>query len=369
MSNKTHRICLIMNYNWVGGIYYIINIVKALSSLHEDVQNSFELYLITNAKLNNDIEKYLKKIYYFEKDLKPYSVKNRILWKLRRKFLNEETPQLNDFLNNRFDFVYPHFSHNTKNGIYRSAVWIYDLQHKHLPQLFSEQDIKLRDKTFYKFARLSEKIVLSSKTSELDFLNFYPQAKCKTHVLPFSLLPLDEWYNQNPSDVQEKYNLPDKFFLVSNQFWQHKNHIIILDSLKMLKNKSIFPSVVFTGNTHDYRNPNYFDSFLQRINFYGINDQIFILGLLPRIEQIQLIRRCISIIQPSLFEGWSSIVEDGRAFGKKMIISDIPVHQEQNPLYVKFFNSDSPEELADIIVDYWKNTEPGPDLSIEVGML
>jgi len=30
-----------------------------------------------------------------------------------------------------------------------------------------------------------------------------------------------------------------------------------------------------------------------------------------------------------------------------MIISDIPVHQEQNPPYVKFFKSDLSEELAD----------------------
>jgi hypothetical protein len=51
-------------------------------------------------------------------------------------------------------------------------------------------------------------------------------------------------------------------------------------------------------------------------------------GLIERKEQIQLLRRCVAVVQPSLFEGWSTIIEDARIFGKR---TDVDIPQEQNP--------------------------------------
>lgn len=69
--------------------------------------------------------------------------------------------------------------------------------------------------------------------------------------------------------------------------------------------------------------------------------------------------------QPSLFEGWSTIIENVRCFGKPMIISDLPVHIEQDVPNSIIFKRDSVEQLAESISKYWEDLSPGPDLRRE----
>ena len=76
-------------------------------------------------------------------------------------------------------------------------------------------------------------------------------------------------------------------------------------------------------------------------------------------------RRCLAVIQPSLFEGWSTVVEDARVFGKSIILSDIPVHLEQNPPHSIFFERHSSQSLATVLSDCWQKLTPGPDLQQE----
>ena len=65
-------------------------------------------------------------------------------------------------------------------------------------------------------------------------------------------------------------------------------------------------------------------------------------------------RHSLAVIQPSLFEGWSTVVEDARCLGKKMSLSDFPVHLEQNPPGSVFFERNSPQELANLIGEWWE---------------
>jgi hypothetical protein len=77
---------------------------------------------------------------------------------------------------------------------------------------------------------------------------------------------------------------------------------------------------------------------------------------------VQLFRRAAAVIQPSLFEGWSALVEDARTLGKRIYVSDIPVHREQQPTDGVFFHPDRPEELAELVARDWPDLKPGPDL-------
>ena len=54
------------------------------------------------------------------------------------------------------------------------------------------------------------------------------------------------------------------------------------------------------------------------------------------------------MINPSRFEGWSTPVEEAKALGTPMILSNISLHQEQAPA-AKFFDPDQAEALADIL--------------------
>ena len=76
-------------------------------------------------------------------------------------------------------------------------------------------------------------------------------------------------------------------------------------------------------------------------------------------------RRAAAIIQPSYFEGWSMLVEDCRALGKQVFVSDIPVHREQSPTDATFFNPADIQHLSSVIADRWPELRPGPDRSRE----
>jgi glycosyltransferase involved in cell wall biosynthesis len=77
-----------------------------------------------------------------------------------------------------------------------------------------------------------------------------------------------------------------------------------------------------------------------------LEKHIQFLGLIPREDQLCLMKNSLAIVQPSYFESWNTTVEDAKALGKFIILSDLTVHKEQISENVYFFNPDKAEELA-----------------------
>jgi glycosyltransferase involved in cell wall biosynthesis len=57
----------------------------------------------------------------------------------------------------------------------------------------------------------------------------------------------------------------------------------------------------------------------------------------------------VAIVNPSLSEGWSTNVEEARALGVPMVLSDIAVHREQAAGCAVFFDPDSAGSAADAL--------------------
>jgi glycosyltransferase involved in cell wall biosynthesis len=247
----------------------------------------------------------------------------------------------------------------------RCAAWIEDFQHKRYPEYFSADERRARDALHQQVARHSRTIIVSSQAAQNDLDRFCPSASRRSQVLSFRSVPSDEWFAGNSEAVAESYRLPPRFFIVCNQFWKHKNHGVVFQALAKLRQKNVYPHVVCTGPVRDHRNPSYPLQVQTTIRELGIESQVSLLGLLPRLEQVQLMRRSVAVVQPSLFEGWSSVVEDARSLGKPIVLSDIPVHREQLPPRAAFFNPLAVEELAEALGDAWHNLEAGPDFGAE----
>ena len=345
---------------WIGGTEYIKNIIFALNSLPTELQSTFEITLIARnspeeLSLYDQVISKVSNIYGQYTDLAPRSILERGRWKLQRILSpNDDDRRIQEFCERKkFSFVYPIFSNRREKFI--SAAWIPDFQYKYLPHLFPKEEVLSLHNTFKDSARYASTVILSSKNAELDFKKFFPDSKAQTKVLSFATYPHKEWFESDPKLIQKKYDLPDRFFIVSNQFWVHKNHVLIFKALKILQRQNIRPIVVCTGNLHDHRCPEFADEILQTINKLDITQQIYLLGFIPRFDQIQLMRQAIAVIQPSLFEGWSTVVEDARCLGKPMILSDIPVHLEQNPLNSVYFERNSAEALALELANIWEH--------------
>ena len=60
-----------------------------------------------------------------------------------------------------------------------------------------------------------------------------------------------------------------------------------------------------------------------------------------------------SMINPSLYEGWSTTVEEAKSLGVPMLLSDIPVHREQAIGKAQFFDPHSVNDMASKLLEAW----------------
>jgi glycosyltransferase involved in cell wall biosynthesis len=270
------------------------------------------------------------------------------------------------------DFVYPLTYDNEYNlglrfpisaelGAAPWAGWIPDFQHRYLPELFPPEEIHRRETRITQLVKEARRVVLSSRNAADDFRVFFPEHAGKAKVLSFTTPPFD----LHDVDMDELGDLPERFFLVCNQFWKHKNHLVVFDALRLLRARGLTPTVLCTGEMDDYRDRAYAGKLRAALVQDGVNEQVRLLGLIPRRQQIALMRRAVAIIQPSLFEGWSSVVEDALSLGRPCLLSDLAVHREQQPPGARFFPPRSAEALADLLAEAFSDWPPGPNLASE----
>jgi glycosyltransferase involved in cell wall biosynthesis len=244
--------------------------------------------------------------------------------------------------------------------------WIPDFQHLRLPELFSSSEIDFRNQFFSAVAEKSSLVLLSSNSARSDFEEFYPEQTAKARVAHFPSL-LWTFESGDVSKTVRKFRLPQKFALVANQFWRHKNHRILPPALGLLKRAGIGIDLVVTGLPSDYRDPENkaLSNFFQESAKEDVAGSIHFLGQIPYLDLVAIMRAATLIIQPSFFEGWSTSIEDSKALGRPLLCSDIPVHREQVPDALGFFDPTKPETLADLLASVYGDLPPGPDYQRE----
>jgi glycosyltransferase involved in cell wall biosynthesis len=264
------------------------------------------------------------------------------------------------------DVVIPVRDHTVFDVELPFVGWIPDFQHLRLPELFDPAEISFRNQFFLAIAQNSGLILLSSESARTDFEEFFPDQAAKARVAHFPSLLWTLGRGDNSATLRQ-YHLPEKFALVANQFWRHKNHRILPPALGLLKRRRIQINLVVTGLPSDYRDPENksLSQFFQESAKEGVAESIRFLGQIPFGELVAMMRAAALIIQPSFFEGWSTSIEDSKALGRPLICSDIPVHREQVPDALGYFDPENPEALAELLAEIYGELRPGPDLQRE----
>ena len=246
-----------------------------------------------------------------------------------------------------------------------SLSWIPDFQHVRLPEMFSAPEVRRRDREFSRIAAHATRVIVSSRDACADFQRFAPHAANKARVLPFVAHVPPEIYDADPAQVSAQYGLPPSFIYLPNQFWKHKNHAVVVHALRLAKARHPGITVVCSGRTTDDRHPGYFPELQDTIAAFGLRSMLIILGVIPHAHVFQLMRQSLAVLQPSLFEGWSTSVEEAKSLGKRVLLSDIPVHREQAPPHGVYFDPRDPETLARCLSAAFTEYSPGPDLTLE----
>jgi glycosyltransferase involved in cell wall biosynthesis len=225
--------------------------------------------------------------------------------------------------------------------------YIPDLQHKRLPHFFSSKECRQRDRIFSKLLAEACALVVNARSVVNDIEEFYPNHRAKLFALPFCP-PVNSEIMDELVDVCRTYSLPDKYFLISNQFWIHKSHETAFAALRLVQDAGHDVYILCTGNTNDYRWPEHFNNLKNMIASSGLEKKVRFLGIIPKRNQLAIMRGSVAVIQPTLFEGGpgGGAMYDAVSTGTPGIVSDLDVNREIDIGIVEFFQAGSAEDLA-----------------------
>jgi len=229
-----------------------------------------------------------------------------------------------------------------------SIAWIPDFQHRALPHLFGRKAWFSREIGFRLQIAASSKILLSSAAAEYDCHRYYPASRGKTHVSRFAV-PVDDWPEPVAAEqMLAKAGIPRDFVFMPNQLWSHKNHQVAIQAAALLAQRHSGRCIVATGRGSDPRRPSYRDELRAMIDQSKAGSNFLLLDGVDHELVKAMMVTTNALLNPSRFEGWSTTVEEAKAAGTPMLLSDLPVHREQAP-GAMFFAPDDFQTLADLI--------------------
>ncbi len=221
---------------------------------------------------------------------------------------------------------------------------IWDLGHRILPA-FPEMtgdisDWNERENVCREMIYRATRVLTANEQGKKEILENYSIPADKIRIVPFPLSNICNMEETKP-DIQ----LPEEFLFYPAQFWPHKNHIRIIEALRILRDEKNFKiNVVFTGADRPLKK-----YIIEEIGKNNLNDQIVFAGLVTSQELKYLYTKSCGLIYASLFGPNNIPPYEAICLKKPVIISDIPGHREQMGNAALYFNPYDSDELADRI--------------------
>ena len=322
---------------WEGEKNYLYSLISAVDEYSYD---DLKINIITSKKLSNYFKSLkLKNTKIIESRFFETGSTLNYFRKVLSKIFNKFDPLILYYIKKyKVDLI----SHYTPFFFCKTICWTPDFQHIHLTENFSEKEIARRNKLYNNIIDNADLVLLSSKNSINDLKKY---TKKKINYKKLNFVPKINLDIIKKKNIKKKYNLK-KYFIVPNQFWKHKNHIILAKSIAKLKNKNFNFKIVLTGDSISQNGKFFFFDFMREIKKKKLESYFVYLGRVPYADLICLIDKSHSVINPSFFEGWSTSVEEAKILNKIVILSNIKVHKEQNPKMSYYFDPKNSNELS-----------------------
>jgi glycosyltransferase involved in cell wall biosynthesis len=341
---------LIGGNDWTGGRNYLFNLIRALATHYPGVLTPVLFF-------GNDVS--VEETQPFRRLPGVEFIKTPALNRRRRQrslalslAFGVDGAIKNQLVDQRIDIVFEAAQFFGARLNIPTIAWLPDFQHRHLPKLFSPFARFKRELGFRAQIAAGRTLMLSSEDARKDCELFYPVTKGRTQVVHFAVPPPAPMEAEAIRKITDSYGLSQSFFYLPNQFWLHKNHLLVAKALALLREQGRRVVVAASGNTLDPRYPLYYSQLCEQIRAFGVEEDFRLLGLIPYEHLGALMRASSALLNPSLFEGWSTTVEEARALGVPLILSDLSVHREQAGNDACFFDRSSAASLAEALATF-----------------
>ena len=285
--------------------------------------------------------KFLKKIIY------------RVLIKFKnylKKIFNFLIKQ-NTIDENLYDIIiYPsqNFIYEKADGASKIISVIHDLMHIYEGHFneYSKEEKSMRNYLFSNICKNSDVIISDSVIGKKHIVESYGVNESK--IKPIYFCAFDHKENQNyflklKKKYGEKYF--QNYFFYPAQFWEHKNHLRILDAIYYLKIKNINFNLILTGSKkNNYKNV------MKKINEYNLSKNVVNLGYVDEGAIKALYKNSIGLIYLSLIGPTNIPPLEAMSYDCPVICSDIYAMREQLKDSALFINPLSVKEIADAMI-------------------
>ncbi|NGZ08150.1 MAG: FkbM family methyltransferase [Nitrospira sp. LK70] len=204
-----------------------------------------------------------------------------------------------------------------------SVLNLHDLQHLHFPENFRPSDIEARDHLYGLSSSLADAIVVSSDFVRNDLREKMAVAPSKVFTIPVTWDPMvvGGLKKFGVEDAIALYRLPPLYAIYPAQFWPHKNHVRLVEALRIVRDKrpEIDLKLVFTG----YRGHSGWPKVKEAIAAQGLENHIFCLDHVPVEHLAALYRGSIFCVMPSTFEASSYPVIESQVLGVPAMCSNV----------------------------------------------
>jgi glycosyltransferase involved in cell wall biosynthesis len=337
---------LIGGQNWTGGHNYLLNLLQALAT-HQGAVIAPVLFVPAGDDIGAEAFMALSGIEVVRSEL--LDARHRKTQLLQALLWGRVPRLVRLFSEQRIDLVFEAAQFFGWRLGLPSIAWIPDFQHRALPHLFPKSAWWKREIGFRAQIIGGRAIMLSSNDAKHACERYYPATQGRTRTVHFAMPAGAALDFAAARTIADSYGLRPNFIFMPNQFWRHKNHMRVLDALSILRGRGVDIVVAASGKQYDPRAPEYFFEFEQMLKARGLDTSLHLLGLIPYAHLGALMRCCQAMLNPSLFEGWSTTVEEARALATPMLLSDLDVHREQMGAAAHYFRRDSAEALADML--------------------
>jgi glycosyltransferase involved in cell wall biosynthesis len=178
----------------------------------------------------------------------------------------------------------------------------HDLQHLHLPELFSGWERTRREAIYRTHCERAALVVAMTSWGRRDFVESYALPPEKVSVVPGGSV-LREYPAPTEADLdllRSRLSLPDAFLLYPAQTWPHKNHERLLEALALLRDERgvAIPLICPGKQTRHYRD------IRDQVSSLGLAETTSFPGFVSSLELRGLYELGTALVFPSRFEGW-----------------------------------------------------------------
>jgi len=195
--------------------------------------------------------------------------------------------------------------------------------HPEFPEVNFDGQFERREDVYMVTLPKAVAVLVDAPLSKENLVRRYGCDAQRVHVASF--LPSIDIKNSSEVDIKKKYGVTGKYIFYPAQFWAHKNHVYILDGLKILRGQhGLGIEAVFTGS--DKKNLQFVLSYAQKL---GLKDAVHYVGFVPNEDMASFYRQAIALVMPTYFGPTNIPPLEAFALGCPVCYSDLPGLRDQ----------------------------------------